>query len=204
MYATVAGTLILSFGVAVFCIPFRLVAGGVTGLAIVFSSLFPLKYITPEVWIALFSWGLFVLGWIILGAKFSLKTLVSTAVYPFGISLFSSLLSTEAVEALYRSLGAGWGLLFLVFSAAAGGALVGTGCALILRGGGSSGGTDVLALILCRYFPRLKSATAILMVDALIILIGAAVSSSPLLSLLGILHAVICASVIRALLYEGQ
>ena len=204
MYATVAGTLILSFGVAVFCIPFRLVAGGVTGLAIVFSSLFSPKYITPEVWIALFSWGLFVLGWIILGAKFSLKTLVSTAVYPFGISLFSSLLSTEAVEALYRSLGAGWGLMFLVFSAAAGGALVGTGCALILRGGGSSGGTDVLALILCRSFPRLNSATAILMVDALIILIGAAVSSSPFLSLLGILHAVICAGVIRALLYEGQ
>ena len=195
VFVIIVGTLLLSFGVAAFSIPYRLVAGGTTGLAIILESALPFGFLTAEVYASLLTWLFFALGWIFLGSSFSIKTLISTAVYPLGISIFSSFSPT-----LYSTPSPS----FLIMAAIAGGLLVGTGCAVIFRSGGSSGGTDVIALIVCRYFPRLSSARAIFMLDALTVLLGVLVIRSLLLSLLGILHALVCAWVIEVLYVKGE
>lgn len=194
----IVGTLLLSFGVAVFSIPYRLVAGGITGLAIILESAFPVRFLSAEVYASLLTWLLFALGWIFLGSSFATKTLVSTAVYPLGISLFSSFLSQPPAATPLSDLSQA-PVFLLLLAAVCGGILVGTGCAIIFRNGGSSGGMDVLALILCRYIPRLSSARAIFMLDALTVLFGVVVIRSPLLLLFGILHALVCALVIELL-----
>ena len=44
----VVGTLILSFGTAVFILPFDLVSGGISGMSIVADKLIPFEFITLE------------------------------------------------------------------------------------------------------------------------------------------------------------
>ena len=47
-YFLIVGTLILSFGSAVFILPFDLITGGMSGLAIVIDSLAPIEFITVD------------------------------------------------------------------------------------------------------------------------------------------------------------
>ena len=81
----------------------------------------------------------------------------------------------------------------IVLAAVFGGTLVGAGCALTFLGGGSTGGSDIIALILCKYFRKLKSSYMIFICDATIILIGAFIINDIVVSLLGIVSAFFCA-----------
>ena len=84
----VLGTLILSFGTAIFLLPFNLVTGGVSGIALVISNLVSIKWLSIDLTVTILTWILFLLGLAVLGKNFALKTLVSTIVYPLGVSLF--------------------------------------------------------------------------------------------------------------------
>ena len=46
---TVAGSLILAFGIAVFLLPFNLVSGGTSGLAIIVEALLPFEFVTVDI-----------------------------------------------------------------------------------------------------------------------------------------------------------
>ena len=74
--------------------------------------------------------------------------------------------------------------------------LFGLGCALAFLGGGSTGGTDILAFIVCKFFPRQKSSFVIFVIDAIIVVLGMFVIGDFTISLLGILSAFVCAMVI--------
>ena len=63
----VAGTIVLAFGTAVFILPFNLVAGGMSGLAIVIDALIPAEFLTVDLIITILTWGLFLLGFLIFG-----------------------------------------------------------------------------------------------------------------------------------------
>ena len=91
----------------------------------------------------------------------------------------------------------------LILAATTGGALVGIGCAITFLSGGSTGGTDILAFILCKIFKRLKSSTAIFLIDVTIILLGVILSRNLIHSLLGILSAMITAAVIDKIFLGG-
>ncbi|MBQ8175123.1 MAG: YitT family protein [Clostridia bacterium] len=196
IFLTVLGTLILTFGVAVFTIPHRLVAGGMSGLAILLDALIGSEFLTVDGIIAILTWVFFALGWIFLGSGFAAKTLLSTIVYPIGVSLFLPLTDPTVLGGFFNLQDAKHGQISLLLAAAAGGLFVGLGCALTFLGGASTGGTDIPALILCRYFSRLKSSVALFVTDATIILGGMLIQGDLTLTLLGILHAFICAAVI--------
>jgi uncharacterized membrane-anchored protein YitT (DUF2179 family) len=80
-------TAILAFGTAIFIVPFDLVTGGVSGLAIVFDNLLPFE-ISIDAYISILTWSLFLLGLIFLGKSFALKTMLSSLCYPIFFSLF--------------------------------------------------------------------------------------------------------------------
>ena len=181
-----AGTVVLAFATAVFILPFELVVGGMSGLAVSLHRLIPIGYLTVDRWILFLTWGLFLLGWALFGKKFAAKTLLSAAVYPPAIALFTRLADSNA----FWDLKAGENpQLALLLSALFGGLLIGAGCALTFWGGGSSGGVDVLALALCRLTPRLRHATALFLLDGATLLLGAFALKNLTLSLLGILSA---------------
>ena len=86
----ILGTAVLAFGAAIFLIPFDLVTGGISGLAIVVERVLPFD-LSIDFYLTLFTWGLFFMGLVFLGKSFALKTLVSTVFYPILFSLFYNL-----------------------------------------------------------------------------------------------------------------
>ena len=202
---TVIGTAILAFGTAVFMIPFDLVAGGVSGIAIVIDLLLPeaLSFITVDILISILTWSLFLVCLFALGKSFAFKTLVSTLVYPPCISLFMHLASPDVLGGYFYLRGGEYQEISFMLAAIAGGVLVGIGCAIAFLGGGSTGGTDVLAFIICRFFPRLKSSKVIFYIDAAIVVLGVFAVGDITVSLLGIICAIITALMIDKVFLGG-
>lgn len=195
--------MILAFGTAIFILPFDLVAGGMSGLAIVIDALIPIEAITVDLIITVLTWGLFLIGLIFLGKDFAMKTLISAIVYPVAISLFLRLVDPEVLGGIFCLEAAGYSELSLIISATVGGALIGVGCAVTFLSGGSTGGTDIIAFLICKLFRRLKSSTAIFLIDASIIALGVFLTQDLILSLLGVVSAMISAIVIDKIFLGG-
>lgn len=192
------GTLVLAFGTAVFLIPFELVAGGISGIAIVFSELTGGSVLTVEAAITTLTWASFLLGLFALGKGFALKTLLSSAVYP----LFVTLMIESGLGNFFLSLLPN--VFGTLIAALLGGALVGLGLGLSFYAGGSTGGVDILALVLCKNIPRLRTPTVILAIDSAVILLGAFVIRDIKTTLLGILSAFVAALTIEFAFKNGK
>ncbi|MBQ8303055.1 MAG: YitT family protein [Clostridia bacterium] len=198
------GTLVLAFGCAVFVVPFDLVTGGVTGISIIIDNV--IKSAIPiDVVIGVITWGLFFLGLIVLGWDFAVKTLVSTIVYPLAISLFLHMVTPDFLGGVFYLQGSAHADIALIISSLFGGLCVGTGCALTFLGGGSTGGVDIIAFIICKYVKKWKSSTIIFIVDATAVILGLFVIGDLIHTLLGVVSAWICAMVIeRIFIGSGQ
>lgn len=194
----ILGTFVLAFGTGIFVIPFDLVTGGVSGIGIILNRVLErvgfLGELGTEFYASAVNWLLFFVGLIFLGKEFAGKTLVSTIVYPFALSLAVNLTKMEGIGdylnlANYTAHGETGVILATVFS----GAAIGAGCALTFLGGGSTGGIDIIALTVCKYWKKGKSSVLIFICDATIIIAGMFVINNFVLSLLGIVSAFICA-----------
>lgn len=190
---TVLGTLLLSFSTSVFILPYDLVVGGMSGLAILFNAVLP---IGKELWITIITVTLYLLGIIFLSKDFAMKTLISTIVYPLGVSFFSYLASPDVLGGMLYLPGSGYGGIDILLAALFGGLITGAGCAITFLGGGSTGGVDIIAFTLCKYFKKLKSAHVLFTIDALIVVTALFVLHDLVLVLLGIICAFVTALVI--------
>ena len=191
----VLGTLVLSFGCAVFVIPFNLVTGGVTGLAIAIEALLPPQTINIDVLIAILTWAMFFIGLIALGRDFALKTLLSSLIYPLGISLFMGLAEPDVFGGFF-SLSSYDTEIALLIGALFGGVCIGAGCALTFLGGGSTGGVDIIAFVICKIFKSWKSSTVIFIIDASVIVFGMFAIGNFVITLLGVVSAFVGAIMI--------
>ena len=198
------GTLVLAFGCAVFVVPFNLVTGGVTGISIIVD--YAIGGIIPiDIVILIITWALFFLGLFCLGWDFAIKTLASTIIYPLAISLFMHLVDPGVLGGVFYMQGSAHSDIALIISALFGGLCVGTGCALTFLGGGSTGGVDIIAFIICKFFKRWKSSTVIFIVDATTVVMGLFVIGDLILTLLGVISAWLAAMVIdRIFIGRGQ
>ena len=189
----IIGTMILSFGTSIFVLPHDLIIGGVSGIGIIFDNVFEIAYLSEELVITVLTWLLFFIGWIILGKNFAMQTLVSSIVFPTSIMLFNRLRDAEFFSD-YRMVEGDTS--HLVISVVFYGILGGIGCALTYIGGGSTGGSDIIGLIIAKFCKKLKSAVAIGIVDASIVVLGIFALKNIALSLYGILAVCICTVVI--------
>ena len=203
LFLVTAGTVILAFGTAVFILPFNMVMGGVSGISVVLSKALPWD-ISVELMITVLTWGLFFVGLFWLGKSFAVKTLLSTVVYPIGVALFGKLADPSVMDGFFYLPASQHAEIALVLSAAVGGVLVGVGCSLAFLGGGSTGGVDIIALILCRVFRRLKSSVAFFAIDATIITLGIFIIRDPVLSMLGILSVLISSTMVDKVFLGGK
>ena len=170
----IIGNFALAMGTSLFILPNGIINGGTSGVSIIISSLFE---INPEVVIFVLCWFLFFVGFFILGKNFALKTLLSTFLYPIFVSLLSNIkyfveVSNQITDPLLATL--------------AGAVLVGFGLGVVYREGASTGGFDVLSLILKKYF-NIKLSISTFIIDTCIILLGLFT-----LSLESALYGVIC------------
>lgn len=192
---TVFGTIVLAFGVAVFIVPFELITGGISGLALILETVIPYE-ISVDVYVTILTWSFFLLGLIVLGRDFALKTLISTIVYPVALSLFLRLSSPDVLGGFFYLGSMEHGELHLLIAAVFGGVFVGAGCAITFLGGGSTGGVDILTFIICKIFKRAKSSVVIFIIDASIVVFGMIVTKDLVITLLAVSSAFVSAFVI--------
>ena len=204
IFLVIVGTAVLAFGTAIFIVPFDLVIGGVSGLAIVLEKIIPLS-LSMDFYITLLTWVLFFLGLIFLGKDFAAKTLLSTIFYPILFSIFYALVNPNVFDGLFVLQNSNYQDIAVLLAAVFGGACVGAGCAITFIAGGSTGGVDVLSFLICKVFKKLKSSYVIFATDAIIVILGIFLIDDIVLSLLGITGAFVCAAVIdRVFLGDSQ
>ena len=186
----ILGNLSLALGISMFILPHGIVNGGISGLSLVIEGFFGYS---PEIMITILAWFLFFVGFIILGKKFALKTLLSTLLYPLFVNVFSNIayfqtLTNQVQDPLLATL--------------VGSVLVGFGLGVVYREGGSTGGVDVVSLILKKYF-RIKLSISTLIIDSSIIVLALA-SLSLEKALYGLLCVILTSYIIEKITISGS
>ena len=177
------GTVMMAVGVYFFEFTNNFSTGGTAGLAMVISDM--TGFLTPSQLSTIFNVFLLIVGLIILGKGFTVKTIYCTLLFSGLLNIFEQLFpmiepftSQKTIELLIDML------------------LVSLGGALIFNEDGSSGGTDVVAMILKKY-TRINVGKALLIVDSLVILLCFSAYGTEI----GILS--LFAIAIRALVVDG-
>jgi uncharacterized membrane-anchored protein YitT (DUF2179 family) len=150
-----AGLLLSALGIVVFKSPNHFAMGGTSGVSIVLSSLFPTYPVSTFMWIIN---GLLV----VLGLVFLDKKTMGWTVYS-SLALSGYTMVLEWLIPLAQPL-TNDTLLELAFAVL----LPAIGSALVFNIGASTGGTDILAMILRKYSP-LEIGKALLVVDASVV-----------------------------------
>jgi uncharacterized membrane-anchored protein YitT (DUF2179 family) len=161
-FNVIVGSYLTALGIALFSAPSKIVNGGVSGIAIIVHHSFGWD---TGFSILLFSIPLFLLGFFVFGKRYALKSLAGTILLSAFTTMNNMIFGYEGV--LDPS-----NVLSVLLSALSAGALMGLGLGMVVRSGSNTGGTDILAQVVARYTP-LSMGTSFLIVDGLIILIGA-------------------------------
>ncbi len=150
-----AGTLLMVLGMAVFTIPNQLAPGGVSGLATALHELFPFPIGSITLAINI---PIFIVAWRMFGFRKLALTGLATLLFSFLLDVLSP----------YMFIYTGNRLLSSMF----GGVLLGAGVGIMFTRGITSGGTDLISMILKKPFPHIPSGTMLVMIDSLVILIA--------------------------------
>ena len=150
------GVVLLTFGVYFFKIPNGFVTGGVSGIGTVLGKVLPI--LSSATWIAVINIALLIIGFIFVGKE----TGIRTAYCSLAFSFFSMIL--EKIVPVTQPLTT-QPFLELVYAII----LTAAGSAIMFSQSASSGGTDIVALILKKY-SRLNVGQALLYSDLLICL----------------------------------
>ena len=166
-----AGNALLAFLVAAFIIPHDIIMGGTTGIGIVLNRLIP--GLDVSLLILILNLLLLVLGLVVLGKKFFLTTVASSVLYPVMLGFFQRIPGIESLTA------------DPVLAAIFAGVLMGVALGLVMRVGSSTGGMDILNLVMAHWL-HLPVALFVYLGD-IVIVGGQALFSSSEQILLGIL-----------------
>lgn len=154
----IIGCFLVALAFNLFMSPNNLVAGGVSGFSLILKHFFGLN---PSTIISISNIFLIILSFIILGKEKTKMTILGSILFPVFVSL------TEHLST-YISFKESEMILISVF----GGALQGLGAGLIFRAGYSTGGTDILNMIVSKIF-KISLGNSMFFTDGLIILGGA-------------------------------
>lgn len=159
-----AGAVLMGVALSVFMVPFKIAPGGVSGLATVLHYLTGLRV---SVLIPLINIPIFIIGIIRLERDFLVKSV-------FGMVVLSIATETAAILPPPTS--------DPLISAVFGGAVMGIGISAVLSRGGTTGGTDILVLVIRRSFSEVSVGRLYLLIDgAVIAMAGLAFSSGEII-----------------------
>ena len=151
----ILGSLILAISYNLFLAPNKLVAGGVSGIAIILNSLFKIDHFIV---ILSLNISLLILSYFLLGKEKTRASILGSLVFPFFVKLTSDIGQIIDIDTSQ-----------LLISAVFGGVLYGLGIGMIFKAGYTSGGTDILNQILNKYF-KLSIGKSMLYTDGTITL----------------------------------
>ena len=181
------GNAVLAFAIAAFTVPHGLIMGGVTGISLFLGRFLDLDVAAIVLILNLLA---LVLGLVVLGRTFLLATVGSSLLYPLLLDLTQKIPGIGALtdDPLLASLLAG--------------GLIGIAVGLVMRVGASTGGTDVMNLVLHKWF-HLPVSVFVYLTD-FTILGGQALFSQPEQILYGIVLLVVETFTLNRVMLLGQ
>ena len=191
------GSALVALSNSIFIVPFNLVKGGMTSVAMMVSNLlYPLTNTnTTDIVLWIINIGLWFVALFFIGKKFAMSTLVGTISYSVFMSLFLrlDLVSKFGLMNYYES---GDPTAKLILFGLAGGVIDGFGASLCFMGKGSTGGSDVISVSCVKYL-NMKQDVATLSIDVITIVLGFIIFQSWESLLVGILSALITSVAIK-------
>lgn len=158
----VLGNGLLAFAVAAFVLPCEFIMGGTTGIGILLGKFLPAD---TAALVLLFNLILLIFGGIVLGRQFFLTTVAGSVLYPMMLGIFEHI---PGIDSLTRNT-----MLAAVFA----GLLMGIALGLVMRVGSSTGGMDVVNLVMHKWL-HWPISRCVYVTDA-VILAGQAIFSKP-------------------------
>ena len=144
------GSILVAVAINGILVPHRFVSGGFAGIALLFHYLFP--SFPLALFYFLLNVPVFILGWKIVGRRFFFYSIV-------GMVIFTAAIAWVHVPVPIHD---------KILSALLAGIITGIGAGIILRSSGSSGGSDILSVILVNRF-SIRIGTTILAFNVIIL-----------------------------------
>lgn len=152
----ILGCLIVAFAFNLFFLKYNIVCFGVSGISIILG-----KYgVNPATFILIANIVLLIIAYLVLGFDSAKNQLVGALIYPVFVELTSFI--TDKIDL---------GNTEMVVIALLGGVLAGVGYGLIYKSNFSTGGTDVIIEIFCKFL-KISMGTAGLIVNGTIVAFG--------------------------------
>ncbi len=150
----ILGCIFIAIGLNMFFKPYTIAPGGLSGLSVVISKLTGLSVSTIMLVIGV---PLLLFSIKILGKKDAIKTFIGMILLSFIIKVTEPLASIQVTNDI-------------LLSAISGGILLGIGLGIIFSVDGSTGGTDLIALMLNRIFPNMSVSKCLTIIDGMVVL----------------------------------
>ena len=178
----IVGSLLFAIGDVMFVNPYLMAPGGTYGLSNVFNTLWPWKISFYAICMDI---PLLIIGTWILGPKFGIKTIVSTAlifVFTFVLEswwgynpvILDGAITSTVEPSMAKSMveiphHGGWFRPDYFLNTVVAGIIYGVAIGLIFRSGATSGGSDIISMILHKY-TKISLGTLVMIVDGIITL----------------------------------
>ena len=168
------GCMMMGAGFVLFINPYNFVPGGVYGMGIVLHNLFPSVQVGTFGY--MFDIPLMITATLIFGGRFGARTIIAAMFTPGFMNLLTRLVYPDAtaVESLDPALLLGGRLDLsndLLLAALLGGVILGVGMGIVVRQQATTGGTDIIGMLLQK-FAGIKFSTGIMLADGFVVLTG--------------------------------
>lgn len=174
MITIIIGCIIVAVGFVFFINPYNIVPGGVYGLGIVLHNIFP--SIQVGTFGYMFDIPLLTIAIILFGKQFGGRTLFAAAITPGLMNILTALVypTKEAIQSLDPALLMGGAIDLsnhLMLACILGGTVIGAGLGMVVRSNATTGGTDIVAMILNKYL-HVQFSRGVLLADSCVVLAG--------------------------------
>lgn len=168
------GCLLLAAGYVLFITPYKIVPGGVYGAGIVLNQIFP--NIEVGTFGYMFDIVLLILAFIAFGPRFGSKTVFAALLTPGLMNLITylvyptkeAMIAHDPAQILNGSLNLSGDLMLTTI---VGAVVLGIGVGIVVREQATTGGTDIVAMMLQKYC-KMTFSTGVLFADSAVVLAG--------------------------------
>lgn len=156
------GTFLMAISLNMFLEPYTIAPGGLTGFAIVVN-----KLIGTPLWIinVVINIPLFLIGYKFLGKEGTIKTALGIILLTYFLNATLKLGNIQTTDDV---------LLASIF----GGVIMGIALGLVFKIEGSTGGTDLIGLILNKFFPSVSVPKLMMIVDSMVVVMAGIVDKN--------------------------
>lgn len=190
----IIGCTLLAAGFVLFINPYKIVPGGVYGMGIV------MHYIFPDIQVGtfglMFDVPLMLIGIKVFGGMFGARTVVAAVLTPMIMNLMTYLIGENPATMLGGKINLSDDIML---TAVFGGVLIGCGVGLVIKNKATTGGTDIVAMLLNK-FMSLPFSRAILIADSTVVIVGMIVFGDWKLPLYSLITIFVAAKIIDLVL----